>query len=252
MNVLVSPTDRDVLQGLGDIAISSLVTEEHGGDILIFTNHGKFGIQRKRFPEDFISSMNDGRISRETSLLAKTCKFRMLIIEGQPKYYQDGNLVMPRSMPGHYTRKRIRGTILNIKYVKGIDVDYTESVKDTVDYIKEIVEFFSDTKHLGLYVRPSAPAEWIRPSSNETLLWVLQGFEGIGPQLADNIIKHFGKIPLAWTCSLEELKTVSRLPEKHAIEIYNMLGETQPVAKEIGHVETFAEKLAKLNKIATK
>jgi ERCC4-type nuclease len=249
MNVLVSPTDRDVLQGLGDIAISSLITEEHGADILIYTNQGKFGIQRKRFPEDFISSMNDGRISRETSLLAKTCKFRMLIIEGQPKYYPDGNLVMPRSMPGHYTRKRIRGTILNIKYVKGIDVDYTESVKDTVEYIKEIVEFFSDTKHLGLYVRPSAPAEWIVPSSDETLLWVLQGFSGVGPQLAENIIKKFGKVPISWTCTLDELKSVPRLPEKIAIEIYNALGEMKRVAKEAGRIETFAEKVAKLKKL---
>jgi ERCC4-type nuclease len=246
MNVLVSPTDRDVLSLLGDTAISSLVTEEHGADILIYTNQGLFGIQRKRFPEDFISSMNDGRISKETSLLANTCKFRMLIIEGQPKYYPDGNLVMPRKMPGHYTRKRIRGTILNIKYVKGIDVDYTESVKDTVDYIKEIVEFFTDSKHLGLYVRPSAPAEWIRPSSNETLLWVLQGFEGIGPQLADNIIKHFGKIPIAWTCSLDELKQVSRLGEKRATEIYNALGAISPAAQ---HVESFEEKIAKLKRL---
>jgi len=240
MNVLVSPTDRDVLQGLGDIAISSLITEEHGADVLLYTNQGLFGIQRKRFPEDFISSMNDGRISRETSLLARTCKFRMLMIEGQPKYYPDGNLVMPRKMPGHYTRKRIRGTILNIKYVKGIDVDYTESVTDTVEYIKEIVEFFTDTKHLGLYVRPSAPAEWIRPSANETLLWILQGFSGVGPQLADNIIKYFGEIPIKWTCSLEDLKKVPRLGSKVAEEIYGQLGSVVETNKK---EETYTDKL---------
>jgi ERCC4-type nuclease len=240
MNVLVSPTDRDMLALLGDMAISSLIPESYGADIGIYTNQGLFGIQRKRFPEDFISSMNDGRISRETSLLANGCKFRMLIIEGQPKYYQDGNLVMPRTMPGHYTRKRIRGTILNIKYVKGIDVDYTESLQDTADYIKEIVEFFTDTKHLGLYTRPSAPADWLRPSSNETLLWVMQGFEGIGPQLAENIIKYFGEIPIKWTCTLDDLKKVPRLSDKVAEKIYSQLGSKVEVKKK---QENFTDKI---------
>jgi len=208
-----------------------------------------FGIQRKRFPEDFVSSMNDGRLSRETSLLKEHCKFRLLIIEGIPKYYPDGNLVKPRSMPGHYTRKRIRGTIYNIRYVKGIDVDYTESLIDTVGYIKELIEFFTDTKHLGLYVRPSAPSTWIVPSSDETLLWILQGFEGIGPQLAENIIKHFGKIPISWTCTLDELKSVPRLGEKRATEIYKLL---QEMKQEVKQTETFAEKLARLKSLGGK
>jgi ERCC4-type nuclease len=246
MNALVSPTDRDIMEQLGDIAISSQIPEQNGADILLYTSQGMFGIQRKRFPEDFVSSMNDGRLARETSMLKEHCKFRLLIIEGIPKYYPDGNLVKPRSMPGHYTRKRIRGTIYNIRYVKGIDVDYTESLKDTVDYIKELIEFFTDTKHLGLYVRPSAPSTWIVPSSDETLLWILQGFEGIGPQLAENIIKRFGKIPIAWTCTLDELKSVPRLGEKRATEIYKLL---QEMKQEVKQVETFADKLARLKQL---
>ena len=249
MNVLVSPTDRDIMDQLGDIAISSQIPEQNGADILLYTSQGMFGIQRKRFPEDFVSSMNDGRLSRETSLLKEHCKFRLLIIEGIPKYYPDGNLVKPRSMPGHYTRKRIRGTIYNIRYVKGIDVDYTESLIDTVGYIKELIEFFTDTKHLGLYVRPSAPSTWIVPSSDETLLWILQGFVGIGPQLAENIIKHFGKIPISWTCTLDELKSVPRLGEKRATEIYKLL---QEMKQEVKQTETFAEKLARLKSLGGK
>jgi Fanconi anemia group M protein len=240
MNALVSPTDRDIMEQLGDIAISSQIPEQNGADILLYTSQGMFGIQRKRFPEDFVSSMNDGRLARETSMLKEHCKFRLLIIEGIPKYYPDGNLVKPRSMPGHYTRKRIRGTIYNIRYVKGIDIDYTESLKDTVDYIKELIEFFTDTKHLGLYVRPSAPSTWIVPSSDETLLWVLQGFSGVGPQLAENIIKHFGDIPIKWTCTLEDLKKVPRLGNKVAEEIYKQLGSKIDNTK---NGETSADKI---------
>jgi ERCC4-type nuclease len=246
MNALVSSTDPELVKVLGDIAISSQVPEEYGADVLIFFTQGIFGMQRKAVPYDFISSMNDGRLTRETNLLFDKCKFKLILCEGRFYYYPDGTLKLNDAVKGHYNKKRIQGSLFNIKYVKGIDYDFTTDIEDTAEYIKNIIEFFSDPKHLGLYSRPSAPHDWIVPTARDIDLWMLQSFDGIGPQLAENIIQHFGgKIPIAWTCTLEELQQVPRLAKK-AEEIYPILQQATGAVVATPHVETWEEKLQRL------
>lgn len=249
MTVLIAPTEVDLLKELGELAIVSSEPEKHGADVLIYTNQGILGIQRKKMPGDFISSINDGRIAREAPLLKQTCKFQLFLCEEPLKCYPDGTIMMAANFPGmkFYTKARVRGAIFDIRYIMGIDVDVTDNVQDTAKYIKEIIGFFEDKKHYGLYVRPSAPSEWIRPTAKDIDLWLLQSFDGIGPTIADNIIEFFhGVIPIAWTCTLDDLKRVPKLSNKKAEQIYNMLPHV--IDKEIATNETYQEKLARLLK----
>lgn len=240
MKVLVSPTDSELASEIGDDAILSSLPETKGADVLIYTPLGLYGLQRKRVPEDFVASVNDGRMSRETSLLRDNCDFKRLICEGSFRYRSDGTLIVGRKFPGVYTRERIRGMLFDIWHVKGIPYDYTEDMKDTVRYIRYIIKYFSAQHHDSLFVRPSTKSKWVTPTSSEKDLWLLQGFDGIGPGLADAIIKQFnGRVPLQWTCTLEELKRIPRLG-KMADEIYYRL---QPPKK-----ETLLDKINKLKR----
>lgn len=247
--ILLSPSESSLSEKLGSDAITSPLPEQKGADILIFSKHGLIGLQRKEVPNDFISSFTDGRMSRSTSLLTGSCRFTRLIAEGKFKFFPDQRLVTgkidpktKRPEPSRFTRKHIRGMIFDIEFIRGIMIDWTDDIDDTVDYIRGLVDFVTKGKHLGLYSRPSVKGAWYVPSASEVQLWLLQGFQGVGPQLAENIIQHFGgRMPIAWTCTLDELKSVPRLTSKRAEEMWGLLGETVPA-------KDFTSRLAEIRK----
>ena len=224
VRVLLSPTENSLSGILKDEAITSSLPEQKGADVLIYSKQGLLGLQRKEVPHDFISSMTDGRMTRETTLLAQHCQFRRLVCEGKFKYYPDTTLVMDKHVKSQYNRKQVRGMLNDISLVKGIQIEYTDDVYDTVEYIRTIVEFTGKDKHLGLYTRPSAKGAWYVPTTKDIWLWLLQSFPGVGPATADNIVNKFnGQIPLQWTCTLEELMDVPRMSKERAKEMYEAL-----------------------------
>jgi len=224
IKVLLSPTENSLAGILKDEAITSIIPEQKGADVLIYSKQGLLGLQRKEVPHDFISSMTDGRMTRETTLLAQHCQYSRLVCEGKFKYYPDTTLVMDKHVKSQYSRKQVRGMLNDISLVKGIQIEYTDDIYDTVEYIRSIVEFTKSGKHLGLYTRPSAKGAWYIPTTKDIWLWLLQSFPGVGPATADNIVRKFnGEIPLQWTCTLEELLSVPRLSKERAKEMYEAL-----------------------------
>lgn len=221
--VLVSPTDDDLAAILKGKAITSIIPEQKGADVLIYTPQGLIGLQRKEVPHDFIASFTDGRMSRETTLLAEHCKFRWLVCEGRFRFYPDGKLVVDRKEPSRFTRAQVYGMLLDVKLIKDVNILYTDDLEDTAFLIKVLIDFMSAKKHLGLYSRPSAKGDWYVPTTEDLHLWLLQSFPGIGPSIADDILKHFGGIPLRWTCTLDELVGVPKLRGKVAKELWDSL-----------------------------
>ena len=91
--ILVSPTDRELLALLGDRAISHTLPEQHGADVLVVVaGRGKLALQRKTFPDDFLASLEDGRLARELAGLSRT-QCPVLIVEGRPQWTADGHLL---------------------------------------------------------------------------------------------------------------------------------------------------------------
>ncbi len=238
MKYLVSPTDSELAQALGKDAIISSLPEEKGADVLVYSKQGLMGIQRKALPHDFISSITDGRMSRLTSLLAKHCPFRLLICEGRFRFFPDGHLALGGKRTSRFTRAQVRGMLLDIKFVKRVDYDFTENLEDTARYIKTLAEFMNREKHLGLFVRPSAKGTWQTPTARDIDLWLLQSFPGIGPTTAENIIQACkGKVPLIWSCTFRTLLSARGLGRKRAGELWTQLGgeleQVEPVRVEL-------------------
>lgn len=228
---LLSPSEYKLAEVLGKASVTSNIPEQKGADILAVTRAGLMGFQRKEVPNDFLSSISDGRMARELTLLFKSCKYTRLICEGKFKYWYDGHVVTGRidkkkKMPttSRYTRSQIEGIIFDVQQVIGIIVDYTEDLDDTARYLIHTVELMNKKSHLGLYTRPSAQGAWYVPTAKDIHLYLLQSFPGIGPATADKIIEHFGgDIPLKWSCELEELMEVSGLTKERAHSMYHAL-----------------------------
>lgn len=242
---LLSPSEKELAKALGEEALISSLPESKGADVLSYTKQGLLGIQRKSVPHDFIASISDGRLARETSLL-KECKFRLLLLEGRLRYFPNGHLAVDRKSPSRFTRKQIKGVLFDVKFIKDVDYDYTENVEDTVSYIHSITSFMNESKHLGPFRRPSARGNWYIPSAKDIHLWVLQSFSGIGPATADKIIEHFGgRIPIRWTCTVDELGKVSGLGRKKAEEVYSYL---PPGARGAVKVTEVADEFAEMRR----
>jgi excinuclease UvrABC nuclease subunit len=50
----------------------------------------------------------------------------------------------------------------------------------------------------------------------------LQGIDGIGPEVAGRIYDHFGKVPLAWECQLEDLLEIEGVGKVRAAKLLAM------------------------------
>lgn len=229
---LLSPSESGLAKVFGEKAITSTLPEEKGADILSFTKQGLVGIQRKSVPHDFISSIDDGRLVRSMELLSKECKFPLLLLEGKLRYFPDGHLYISRKIMSRFTRRQVRGILFDIKYIRGVDFDFTEDVEDTAYYINWLTDWMNKEQHLGLFRRPSARGDWFIPSSREIHSWILQSFRGIGPTTAEKMIERFGDIPIRWSCSLEELGEVHGISKAKALELYAILNG--PVAEATG------------------
>lgn len=243
VKVLLSPSEVALAGKLKDGAIISPLPEQKGADILVYTNQGLIGLQRKEVPNDFISSFTDGRMARATSLLVASCKFTRIIAEGGKfKYWPDGRLVTGRidpktkkPEPSRFTRSHVRGMIFDIEFIKGIVIDWTDNLDDTVSYIRALPEFINRNKHLGLYTRPSAQGTWYVPTAKDVQLWLLQSFPGVGPAIADKIVERFDGVPLVWTCTLDELMSVPRLSKERAKEMYGALSTLHEPASDMSY-----------------
>ena len=225
---LLSPSEVKLADKFEDEAITSALPEEKGADILLYTDVGLFGWQRKKIPHDFISSVTDGRFARLLPLLTKSCVFYRLINEGEFKYWPNQTVFLGKTrdgkqIPSRFTKGHVRGILNDIDIVWNVPVRWTEDIDDTVAYLRSVRDFMSAKKHVGLFTRPKVKGHWYVPSVDEIQLWLLQGFSGVGPSTADKIIRHFGRIPIKWTCTVEELAEVDGVSSKQAHELVGVL-----------------------------
>jgi len=223
MKALLSPSEHRLANRLKPNCVTCSIPESMGADILLYTPSGLYGAQRKEFPHDFLGSMYDGRLARETGLMVSSLDFCELILEGEEEYDRDGRLITSHKMPRSPTWQQVQGMKMDIKYVRGIHIVYTKDLNETIRYLETVDHFMSKEVHVGLFRRPAGKGSWGPMSKNETWLWLLQGFPNIGPGLADKIIQHFGTVPLRWTCSLEELMKVPKIGKGRAEQLLSQL-----------------------------
>lgn len=218
--MLVSPAEPEKLRAVGTV---SSRPEKFGADFLFFAHKQWVGIQRKEI-SDLIASLADGRLAREVAQM-QSLDQRVLIVEGSVRFTNDGEM-MDRPFGQKLTKKQWKGLLWSVR-AKDIWVDYTDDADDTISWLQWFEQWFKRDKHSSLDRRPGPVSLWGNPTNEDYQRHLVMGLPGVGPELADRIVKAFG-VPFGWCISYEDLLTVDGIGAKKAKSIWEAIGELQP------------------------
>lgn len=213
--MLIAPSEPKSIKILGK---SSTVPERFGADVLFSTKLGMVGVQRKEI-SDLIASLQDGRLTKEIGQLQR-CAIGMLVVEGRLKWSTDGAL-MGRDYGQPWTRTAHRNLLRSVQQ-RGIWVEATDDTGDTVVSVLEL-QSWANKKHDSLARRPGPQSPWGKADSREWAAWFLQGLEGVGPELAQRMVEKFGRPPLAWTVTADDLMSIDGVGPKKAKQMMEAL-----------------------------
>jgi len=218
VGVIISPTEPPAIKALGTV---SGTPESYGCDILIVTGLARTGIQRKKFPDDLLASLGDGRLYTQLPKMAALDR-SVLIFEGLGKWTLDGELITPYARS--FTRQGFYSLKSSIMWEFGVHIETTRDLADTVDYLKALELWATKPKHTSLRTRPGAPRNsWGDTGLREQAMHMIQGLPGIGVELAGRIYDHFGRIPLRWDCTKTDLLAVPGVGKIKAQKIWEAL-----------------------------
>lgn len=211
--------------------------EEFGCDFLAMVNGRWFGVQRKEV-SDLIASWHDGRLSQERAQMGRLLDLggiAMLVIEGRMQWTVDGVLMRDYGKP--VTRDQVRRYVASVQ-AQGIWVERTESIADTIECLRSYEGWLSKEK-VTLPSRPKPYGTWGTPTNRDYARFLLQSFPHMGPDRAELVLEHFGKVPLKWDTSYEELLSIKGLGKKTVDAMWRALTGLVAVegGKKVGRVK---------------
>lgn len=216
-SLLVSPAEpswlRRALAARFEVVLNA-IPERHGVDIAWRGPGGWWGVQRKQI-DDLIASLHDGRLQREVAQMCADNGVTMphIIIEGKVKFTVEGTL-MRDAWGKEVTRQQWQGIVWSLQR-SGVAITYAPAQQDAVEAIAALYDWSRKAKHQSLHGRPGpAPGAWGTRDSKAWQMHLLQGFDGIGPEVARGIIDHFGRVPLRWDVEEREMLQVKGLGKK--------------------------------------
>lgn len=215
--MLISPAEPERLRKIGTV---SSLPEKYGSDFL-FSAHGRWvAIQRKEI-KDLLASVADGRLGTEVAQI-QLAHHRILIVEGDIRWSSDG-ILLGRDFGQQWTRKQFRGLLWSVR-AKGIWVEFTDDVADTIATLGWIKAWFSRDKHSTLDRRPGPVSLWGTPNNEDYQRHLVQGLPGVGPELATRIVATLG-VPFRWAVGKEDLMKVDGIGKKRMENIWEALGD---------------------------
>lgn len=212
--MLVAPTEPVVIRRLGR---TSSMPEKFGVDVFFVANKQRCGVQRKEV-RDFVASVVDGRLHREVQQMVRL-DVAVLCVEGMFAWTTDGMW----AGPGKWDRFRHRQWLFDLM-LRGIWVVESRDTGDTAEVCRELERWAKKDHHRGPDRRPTVNGVWGRATSREFACHLLQGIDGIGPELAEAIVEKFGRAPIGWTVPAGDLLGVPGIGPKRVKRMMEALG----------------------------
>lgn len=224
--MLVSSTEPFIFKALGT---SSMTPERYGCDFLIVKGKAKTGVQRKKFPNDLIASLADGRLYEQVHLMGKLDR-AIILFEGYGKWTSDGELMDF----AQFTKHQMYSLIMSLAFEFGIEVLIVRDMNETQQFLVSLESWSGKEKHSSLRTRPGPSKDsWGRVGIKEYGMHLLQSFPGVGPELAGRIWDHFGGVPIVWEIDgPERLAEIQGIGKQKAAQIYAALVKEKPAAAE--------------------
>lgn len=195
--ILISPAEPKEFYGLGR---TSSLPEKFGADFMFGSRLGLVGVQRKKFPEDFLASLRGGdRVSRELFQMKKLA-LGIWILEGLGHWTSEGYLIYGGKYK--YYQNEYWGFILTLQAYLGYPVMVTSGSAETYRLIEQISNWANKPDHGSLFDRPKPK------TGSDWNSFFLQGIPSIGRTTADKIVSHYGGLPVVLESVTEDLQDV--------------------------------------------
>lgn len=165
-------------------------------------------VERKK-ERDFLKSLYSGRLFDQAHRLSETYDRPALIVEGKLPLFVE-KMARPRTFWGALT---------TLAFEYGLNVFFTADARQTANLI------YTLTKHRG-FARPKGPLIRRKPKARtleKTQLFLASSLPGIGPKLADRILKRFGTVRRVFSASVAELSSVDGIGRIKAENIAKIL-----------------------------
>lgn len=181
----------------------------------------EIAIERKTV-NDFVGSMINKRMLNQLSDLKKNYAKPLLLLEG----IAEDDIYKP-SQHQNINENAIRGMILSISLDFGIPIIFTKDSRDTAKYLDLLAKRQDKPEK-----ETSLVAKRKVFSLAEQQQIIIEGFPGVGPNLAKNVLKHFGSIKRALNADIKELTQVEKIGKKKAETIKRIVEENYKEEKE--------------------
>ena len=163
-------------------------------------------IERKTF-SDFVGSMINKRLFDQLREIKKYPK-HFLIIEGFYYDYAKFNV----------HENAIRGMLLSIAIDFQVPVIFTEDEEDTANFLILTAKRYEKPRpEIG--IRPSKTLKTLE----EQKQFILEGFPGVGPTTAKQLLENFSTLGEILNATEEELKEISRFDENKIKKFLELL-----------------------------
>jgi DNA excision repair protein ERCC-4 len=176
------------------------------GDYIISPN---CAIERKH-ARDFVKSLFSGRLFNQAHQLAESYSQRILIVEGDFRFY-----LREAANPRAYL-----GALATLSFQFGFHTFFTEDASQTAELI------YTLTKRKDVVSREKGPLVKKKPKIEDIekmQLFLVSSLPGIGPKLAHNLLKEFGTVRKVFAASKVELCKVEGVGRVKAERIVKFL-----------------------------
>jgi len=194
------------------------------GDYVVST----FAVERKEI-KDFISSLFSGRLFDQAYRLSEAYQFPLMIVEGD-LHEAISELRNPRVF---------WGALISLSFNFGVRVFFTSTQKQTAEFISTL------TKQLPSKVSRRPPLIVKKPrieKLEEAQLLVVESLPGIGPKLADRLLRRFETVRAIFKASRGELNYKGNIDRARADRIVKLLdSKYQPGASSPKQVRLIEE-----------
>ncbi|WP_449461604.1 ERCC4 domain-containing protein [Tardisphaera miroshnichenkoae] len=165
-------------------------------------------VERKT-ASDFVRSLFDGRLLDQCSRLSSAYPNALLIVEGN-----FGEEVIWRKNP-----RAFWGALVALYVEKRVIPFFTPSKEQTANLLVVLAKRRWERREAKLQIRQRPRVLSLR----EKQLYVIQGLPGVGTELAERLLKHFGSVRSVMKASESELMAVDGIGKAKASSISSLL-----------------------------
>jgi len=170
------------------------------------------GCERKTV-EDFVNSLVDGRLFDQAKRMREAFAKPFMIVEGDISLLPSIRNVAPAAL---------MGALSSLVLDWNIPILITKDKEETADMLMIIARREQNGKKRSLPTRPEQKPQTL----TEAQQFFVEGLPQIGPELARNLLKHFGSPKKLVNAPVDELQKVGGIGDKKA-EIIRKLLDTE-------------------------